>query len=195
MPPIARNVRILNTEVLSDNWYTLRKIAYEYSKHDGTLETQTREAYETGDGATILLYNKEQKTVILTRQFRLPSFINGNSEGTLIEACAGILNNEDAENCIKREVEEETGYRVADVKKIFDAYMSPATVTEILHFFIAPYTKAMKVSKGGGLSEEHENIEVLEMDFDKAMSMVEQGEIKDGKTILLLQYAKLHNII
>ena len=189
------NIKILNTEILSDNWYILKKITYEYSKKDGTKLTQTREAYDRGNGATILLYNKEQKTVILTRQFRLPTFINGNTSGMLIEACAGLLDKDNAEDCIRRETEEETGYKITEVRKIFEAYMSPGSVTEILYFFIAEYAKEMKVTDGGGLEHEEENIEVLEIDIDKAMKMVETGEIKDGKTIMLLQYIKLNNIV
>lgn len=189
------NIKILGTEILSDNWYVLRKITYEYSKKDGTKLTQSREAYDRGNGATILLYNKTQKTVILTKQFRLPTFINGNETGMLIEACAGLLDKDNPEDCIRRETEEETGYKITDVKKIFEAYMSPGSVTEILYFFIAEYSKEMKVTDGGGVEHEEENIEVLELAFDKAMEMIENGAIKDGKTIMLLQYIKLNNIL
>nr|WP_121274080.1 GDP-mannose pyrophosphatase NudK [Pedobacter schmidteae] len=188
-------INILDTEILSDNWYTLRKITYEYLKKDGSLQTQSREAYDRGNGATILLYNVEQKTVILTRQFRLPTFINGNETGMLIEACAGLLDKDNPEDCIKRETEEETGYKVTAVKKIFEAYMSPGSVTEILYFFIAEYSKTMKVSDGGGLAHEEENIEVLEIGIEQAIKMMETGEIKDGKTIMLLQYLQLHQIL
>ncbi len=189
------NIKILDTKVLSDNWYVLRKITYEYTKKDGTKLTQSREAYDRGNGATILLYNKEQKTVILTRQFRLPTFVNGNENGMLIEACAGLLDKDNAEDCIKRETEEETGYKITDVRKIFEAYMSPGSVTEILYFFIAEYSKEMKVNDGGGLEHEEENIEVLELGIEKVMKMIESGEIKDGKTIMLLQYIKLNKIL
>jgi len=189
------NIKILDTKILSDNWYVLRKITYEYSKKDGTKHTQSREAYDRGNGATILLYNKTQKTVILTRQFRLPTFVNGNETGMLIEACAGLLDKDNAEDCIRRETEEETGYKITDVKKIFEAYMSPGSVTEILYFFIAEYSKEMKVNDGGGVEAEEENIEVLELNFDKAVKMIESGEIKDGKTIMLLQYIKLNSIL
>ena len=192
---MIENVKILNTEVLSDNWYTLRKLTYEYRKKDGTTLTQTREAYDRGNGATILLYNREQHTVILTRQFRLPTFVNGNPDGMLIEACAGLLDKDNPEDCIRRETEEETGYKLNDVRKIFEAYMSPGSVTEILYFFIAEYTKSMKVNEGGGVDHEEENIEVLELPIQKAMQMIENGEIKDGKTIMLLQYGRLHNIL
>ncbi len=189
------NIKILKSEILSDNWYVLRKITYEYSKKDGTRLTQSREAYDRGNGAVILLYNKEQKSVILTRQFRLPTFVNGNSSGMLIEACAGLLDTDHPEDCIKRETEEETGYKITEVEKIFEAYMSPGSVTEILYFFIAEYSKGMKVAEGGGVEHEEENIEVLEMNIDNAMKMIATGEIKDGKTIMLLQHIKLHNIL
>ncbi|MEI6088312.1 MAG: GDP-mannose pyrophosphatase NudK [Bacteroidota bacterium] len=192
---MIENIKILETKILSDNWYVLRKITYEYSKKDGTKLTQSREAYDRGNGATILLYNKEQKTVILTRQFRLPTFVNGNETGMLIEACAGLLDKDNAEDCIRRETEEETGYKITDVRKIFEAYMSPGSVTEILYFFIAEYKKEMKVTDGGGVEQEEENIEVLELNISEAMKMIENGEIKDGKTIMLLQYIKLKNIL
>lgn len=192
---MIKEIKILETEILSDNWYTLRKITYEYSKKNGSKVTQSREAYDRGNGATILLYNKKQKTVILTKQFRLPTFVNGNTSGMLIEACAGLLDKDNAEDCIRRETEEETGYKVTDVRKIFEAYMSPGSVTEILHFFIAEYSKDMKVTEGGGLEHEEENIEVMEILIDEAMNMITHGEIKDGKTIMLLQYIRLYDIL
>jgi GDP-mannose pyrophosphatase NudK len=189
------DIKITSTEILSNNWYTLRKITYEYSKKDGSRLTQSREAYDRGNGATILLYNKEQQTVILTRQFRLPTFVNGNETGMLIEACAGLLDKDNPEDCIRRETEEETGYKITDVKKVFEAYMSPGSVTEILYFFIAEYHKHMKVTDGGGAEQEEENIEVLELGFNTAMAMINSGEIKDGKTIMLLQYLKLNQVL
>jgi GDP-mannose pyrophosphatase NudK len=192
---MINNVKILKTDILSDNWYVLKKVTYEYIKRDGTKLTQAREAYDRGNGATILLYNLKQKTVILTKQFRLPTFINGNDSGMLIEACAGLLDKDNAEDCIKRETEEETGYKVTDVRKIFEAYMSPGSVTEILYFFIAEYSKDMKVAEGGGVEHEEENIEVIETGIEQAMVMIETGEIKDAKTIMLLQYIKLHKIL
>lgn len=192
---MIKDIIITNTEILSNNWYTLKKVTYQYTKKDGTLLTQSREAYDRGNGATILLYNKEQQTVILTRQFRVPTYINGNTSGMLIEACAGLLDKDNPEECIRRETEEETGYKIKAVRKIFEAYMSPGSVTEMLHFFIAEYTASMKVNEGGGVEQEEENIEVLEMDFNMAMTMIETGEIKDGKTIMLLQYLKLQAIL
>ncbi len=190
-----KNIKILKTEVLSDNWYTLRKITFEYKKKNGEVITQSREAYDRGNGATILLYNQEKKSVILTRQFRLPTYTNGNESGMMIETCAGLLDQENAEDCIRRETEEETGYFLKDVKKVFEAYMSPGSVTEILYFFIAAYSKDMKVSEGGGVDHEEENIEVLEIPFDQALEMVSNGEIKDAKTIMLIQYLRLHGIL
>lgn len=187
-------IRNLKTEVLSDNWYTLRKVTFEYLKNNGTWEVQHREAYDRGNGATILLYNKENRTVILTRQFRMPTYLNGNDSGMLIESCAGLLDKDDAERCIKRETEEETGYRISSVEKVFEAYMSPGSVTEIIHFFIAEYTKSMKIGKGGGTDDEQEEIEVLELKIDQAIQMVESGEIRDGKTIMLLQHLQLKGV-
>lgn len=192
---MIQDIRIVDTNVLSDNWYVLRKITYEYRKKDGSLHTQSREAYDRGNGAAILLYNPDQKTVILTRQFRLPTYVNGNTSGMLIEACAGLLDRDNPEDCIRRETEEETGYRVHNVQKVFEAYMSPGSVTEILHFFIAAYSPHMKITSGGGVDGEEENIEVLELPIDKAMEMIESGEIRDGKTILLLQYIRLKKIL
>lgn len=188
-------INITKTEVLSDNWYVLRKITYEFMQSDGSVQVHSREAYDRGNGATILLYHKEQGTVILTRQFRLPTYVNGNPDGMMIEACAGLLDQDNAEDCIRRETEEETGYKITEVQKVFEAYMSPGSVTEILYFFIAAYSKSMKVSDGGGVEHEQENIEVLEIPFSKAMEMVQTGEIKDAKTIMLLQYIKLHGIL
>jgi GDP-mannose pyrophosphatase NudK len=187
-------VKNLSTEILSNNWYTLKKITYDFLSN-GQWKTLNREAYDRGNGAVILLYNKELQTVILTRQFRLPTYINGNADGMLIEACAGLLDKDNAEDCIKRETEEETGYKITHVQKILEAYMSPGSVTEILYFFIAEYSKEMKVTDGGGLEHEQENIEVLELKFDEAMRMIATGEIKDGKTIMLLQHIKLHGIL
>jgi GDP-mannose pyrophosphatase NudK len=187
------NVKILEEVILSDNWYTLKKIKFDHRRQDGTWETKTREAYDRGNGAVILLYNKEQKTVILTKQFRLPTFINGNPTGMLIEACAGLLDADQPDVAIKRETEEETGYKIKEVTKIFESYMSPGSVTEILYFFVAEYSKDEKVNDGGGL--EDEDIEVLELPFEKAMDMIRTGEIKDGKTIMLLYHANIYKLI
>lgn len=189
------NIKLLNDEILSNNWYKLRKVTYEFRKKDGSWQTQSREAYDRGNGATILLYNKDQGTVILTRQFRLPTFINGNPDGMLIESCAGLLDKDNPEDCIRRETEEETGYQIKEVRKVFEAYMSPGSVTEILYFFVANYSSNMKVNEGGGIEHEQEDIEVLEIPMQKAIQMMESGEIKDAKTIMLLQYAQLHRLV
>ena len=190
-----KKVRNLKTEILSDNWYTLRKVTVEYLKKDGSWESQDREAYDRGNGATILLYNREKRTVILTRQFRMPTYVNGNETGMLIESCAGLLDQEQPADCIRRETQEETGYEITAIQKIFEAYMSPGSVTEILYFFIAEYKDGMKVGKGGGVEEEQEEIEVLELKIEEAVRMMEVGEIKDGKTIMLIQYILLKNIL
>jgi nudix-type nucleoside diphosphatase (YffH/AdpP family) len=188
------DIKILETKILSDNWYILKKITYEINQN-GSTQVQNREAYDRGNGATILLYNKEKKTVILTRQFRMPTFINGNETGYLIEACAGLLDTDNPEDCIRRETEEETGFKISHVEKIFEAYMSPGSVTEILYFFVAEYTKEMKVHDGGGLEEESEHIEVMELPFADALAMIKTGEIMDAKTIMLLQHAALNGLI
>lgn len=187
--------QIKKTEVLSDNWYTLSKVTVDYQKKDGNWDTQYREVYDRGNGAAILLYDTRKATVILTKQFRLPTYLNGNKTGILIEACAGVLDDENPEACIIRETEEETGYRIHEVRKVFEAYMSPGAVTEILHFFVGEYDPSMKVSCGGGLDTEHEEIDIIEIPFEQAYLMIETGEIKDAKTIMLLQYAKINQII
>ncbi|MEM9672929.1 MAG: GDP-mannose pyrophosphatase NudK [Cyclobacteriaceae bacterium] len=192
---MQNRVKIVKTETLSDNWYLLKKITYDYRRKNQSWQTQVREVYNRGNGATILLYNQEKRTVILTRQFRLPTFVNGNETGLLIEACAGLLDNDNPEDCIRKETEEETGYKISSVQKVFEAYMSPGSVTEILYFYIAAYTDTMKIHEGGGVADEQEEIEVLEMAFDQALRMIETGEIKDGKTIMLLQYMQIHKIL
>ncbi|MBK9924788.1 MAG: NUDIX domain-containing protein [Anaerolineales bacterium] len=187
-------IQIKNVEVLSNDWYILKKTTFEYLRNDGSWQTQSRETYDRGNGAVILLYNSERKTVILTRQFRFPTFVNGLADGMLIEACAGLLEENSAEDAIKKESEEETGYHVDNVRKIFEAYMSPGSVTEKLHFFVAEYSPEKKLSTGGGDISDGEDIEVLEITLHKALQMIETGEIIDGKTIMLLQYAKLHGL-
>lgn len=184
-------VKNLKEELLSDNWYWLKKVTYQYQKEDGEWETQVREVYDRGNGAAVLLYNTEDQSVVLTRQFRMPTFYNGNTDGMMVEACAGILEENDPEKTILKEIEEETGYRVPALEKVFESYMSPGSVTEILHFYLAAYTKEMKVNEGGGVADETENIEVLEMPFQQAMRWIKEGKIKDAKTIMLLQHAAL----
>ncbi|WP_194549978.1 GDP-mannose pyrophosphatase NudK [Zobellia nedashkovskayae] len=188
-------IKNIKKEVLSDNWYTLNKYVYEYQKEDGSWETQQREAYDRGNGAAILLYNQKKGSVVLTKQFRMPTYINGNPSGMMIEVCAGLLDGDNPEDCIRKEVEEETGYKIENVKKVFESYMSPGSVTEILHFFVGAYEEKMKIGDGGGAEDETENIEVLEYPFDVAMDMITSGEIKDAKTILLLQYAAVHKLL
>jgi GDP-mannose pyrophosphatase NudK len=190
-----KRVTIISDELLSDNWYRLRKIVFDYTKKDGTVERQSREAYDRGNGAVILLYNRGSRKVILTRQFRMPTYVNGNPDGMLIEACAGLLDEDAPEDGIRRETEEETGFKVTHVRKVFEAYMSPGSVTEILHFFVAEYEPEMKVHAGGGIAQEQEEIDVLEIDYDRAMEMMENGIIRDAKTIMLLQYLSLKNIL
>ena len=188
-------VKILENKVLSDQFYVLRRFTFERWELNGQRVTQVREVYDRGNGAAILLYNRKAGTVILTRQFRMPTFVNGNPTGMLIECCAGLLDRDNAEEAIRRETAEETGYKIGVVEKVMEAYMSPGSVTEILYLFIAEYSKEMKVSGGGGLQEESEDIEVLEILYSKAWEMVRTGEIKDGKTILLLQYAELNRLM
>ena len=187
-------ITIVKREVLSDNWYVLNKITFDYAKTNGEIQRQEREAYDRGNGSTILLYNREQGTVVLTRQFRMPTYLNGNESGMMIEACAGLLEEDNAEDCIRKETEEETGYKIKEVKKVFEAHMSPGSVTEILYFFVAEYEKDMKVNEGGGTDEE-EDIQVLEIPFEQALKQIETGEINDAKTIMLLQYAQINKLL
>lgn len=188
------DIKIIKKEILSDNWYVLNKVTFDYTSSNGEVQRQEREAYDRGNGSTILLYNKVQGTVVLTRQFRMPTYLNGNETGMMIEACAGLLEEDNAEDCIRKETEEETGYKIKEVRKIFESYMSPGSVTEILHFFVAEYEKDMKVNDGGGTDEE-EDIQVLEIPFESALAQIATGEIKDAKTIMLLQYAKIHGLL
>ena len=189
------NVKNIKTQILSDNWYTLNNISFDYRLRSGEWVKQSRESYDRGNGATILLLNKQNGSVILIRQFRMPTYVNGNSSGLMIETCAGLLDGNDPVTCIIKETEEETGYRIKNVKKVFELYMSPGAVTEIIHFFIAEYDEKMKVSEGGGLKSEHEDIDILEIDFNEALNMIRSGEIKDAKSIILLQYAQLNNLL
>lgn len=185
-------VKIHSIDVLSDNWYILRKATFDYLRNNGEWQTQTREVYDRGNGATILLYNLEQQTVILTRQFRFPAFTNGLESGLLIEAAAGLLDQASPEERIRMEAEEETGYQVKTIQKVFEAYMSPGSVTEKLYFYVAEYTPKDKLTEGGGIASEGEDIEVLELPFAQALKMMATGEIQDAKTMMLLQYAALH---
>jgi GDP-mannose pyrophosphatase NudK len=188
-------IKVTETKLLSDNWYILNKVTFDYQKKDGKVESHIREVYDRGNGAAILLYNSSKKTVVLTRQFRLPTYLNGNKNGMMIEVCAGLLDQDNAEQAVIRETEEETGYRLNKVQKVIETYMSPGSVTEILYLFVGEYDETMKVNDGGGLDAEQENIEVLEYTFEEAYNMIESGEITDAKTIMLLQHAKIKNLI
>lgn len=184
------DVEILNTSILSDDWYTLKKFTIRQRDKADKWSIHSREVYDRGNGATILLYNKSSRTVVLTEQFRLPTYVNGNPSGMLIETCAGLLDDDHPDEAILRETEEETGFKITRVEKLFEAYMSPGSVTEILHFYAAEYSSEMKVAQGGGTGD-GEQINVLELDFEDAYSMIGDGRIKDGKTIMLLQYARI----
>ncbi|HGY2834460.1 TPA: GDP-mannose pyrophosphatase [Morganella morganii] len=181
-------VRIIDTITLSDNWYILKKYVVDYLRRDGTCQRLEREVYDRGNGAVILLYNRQKNSVILIRQFRLPVYVNGH-DGFLIEAAAGLLEEQDPVSRIKAEAE--TGFRITDVEKVFEAFMSPGSVTEKLYFFIAEYQDNNRQSDGGGLPEEGEDVEVLEMPFPEALTAIRNGEIIDGKTIMLLQHLAL----
>lgn len=190
-----KRLKNIKSKLLSNNYYILKKLTFDYKKSNGHWVTQSREVYNRGDGAGILLYNKEKQTVILTKQFRMPTYMNGNKDGLLVEITAGMLDLDNPVDCIIRETEEEVGYRVKDVKKIYEAYTSPGVMTEKMHFFIAEYNQAMKVSNGGGLESEHEDIEVLEIPFINAVNMLNNGEIHDMRTIVLLQYAQINKLL
>ena|ERR1051326_4375846 len=189
--PIHTLLSMESEAVLAHDWGVLKKTTFSYQGRYGTWKTQTRGTYDRGNGATILLYNRERKTVLLTRQFRFPAYVNGHN-GWLIEACAGLLDRETPEEAIRRETQEELGYRIAAPKKLFEVFMSPGSVTERLAFFMAPYEAACQLTPGGGVEEEE--IEVLEVPFEDTVAMIDSGEIVDGKTIMLLLYARLHQV-
>jgi len=190
MKPRA-DLRVIDEAVLADDWYLLKKTTFERRRRDGSWQRLSRETYDRGNGATILLYDRPRRTVLLTRQFRFPAYVNGCPDGLLIEACAGLLDNDEAEHCIRREAEEELGVRVTAPRKLFAAYMSPGSVTEKLHFFAAEYAPEDRIGEGGGLRHEGEDIEVIERTLDDALAMIADGTIEDGKTIMLLHYAAL----
>ncbi|PJI97652.1 nudix-type nucleoside diphosphatase (YffH/AdpP family) [Acidovorax sp. 69] len=191
LPASTEQVKLLAVDVLSDHWYTLRKVTFELRRRDGQWQTLSREAYDRGNGAALLLFDPQRRTVVLTRQFRLPAFLNGSASGMLVEACAGLLDGDDPETCIRREAEEETGYRVRQPRKVFEAYMSPGSVTEKLHFFVAEYAPHDRIQSGGGLAHEGEDIEVIEMPLAQALAGIGSGAIQDGKTVMLLQHVAL----
>ena len=184
---MSHRVRIRAVTVLSDDWYLLKKTTFDFRRSDGSWQTLNRETYDRGNGAAVLLVNRQRRTVLLTRQFRYPAFVNGLSDGMLLEACAGLLDSEDPEETIRREVEEETGLRIGPPKKLFELYMSPGSVTEKLFFYLAEYDHADRVSSGGGDHNEGEDIEIVELTFDQAFAMMNAGEIQDAKTLILLQ--------
>lgn len=185
-------VRNISKVLLSDNWYTLNKIVFEYEMPNGEWVEQFRESYDRGNGAAVMLYNRQKQTVVLVSQFRMPTYLNGNDTGIMIEACAGLLDGDDPETCVIKEAEEESGFRVHKVEKIYEAYMSPGAVTEILHLYIAEYQDSDRVGEGGGLDHENEDITVMEVPYAQALEMISNGEIKDAKTIMLLQYLEMH---
>ena len=191
---MVKSVNVKSTEVLSDNFFTLKEVYFEVEKDNGSKQEQKREVYHTANGVTVLLYNREKKTVLLTRQLRIASHLNKNATGLLIEACAGIQEDESATESAFREIEEETGFRVSKAKKVFELYSSPGSNTEMLHYFVAEYADKQKVSEGGGLEEEEEDIEVIEMPFKEALIKIGSGEIKDAKTVILLFYAQVNNL-
>ena len=189
-------IRIRDVRVLSDDWYLLKKTTFDFRRSNGSWQTLSRETYDRGNGAVVLLVNSATRTLILTRQFRYPAFVNGLRDGMLLEACAGLLDSEDAEATIRREVEEETGFRIGPPRKLFELYMSPGSVTEKLFFFIAEYNHSERVSSGGGHQNEGEDIEIVELGFDEAFSMIDRGEILDAKTVILLQQlARTSNLV
>jgi GDP-mannose pyrophosphatase NudK len=192
--PTSNGVRIIEERVLSDDWYLLKKTTFDYRRKDGQWQRQSRETYDRGNGAVLLLFNVERDSVVLIRQFRFPAFVNGCSDGLLIEACAGLLDGEDPHSCIRREAQEETGFVIRAARKIFEVYMSPGSVTEKLHFFVAEYEPGDRIMAGGGDAVEGEDIEVIEMSLTDAMQKISTGAIQDGKTILLLQYAALNGL-
>ncbi|OPF64020.1 NUDIX domain-containing protein [Hydrogenophaga sp. H7] len=189
--PANERVRIVEQRVLADDWFVLKKTTFDYRHSNGRWQRLQRETYDRGDGAALLLFNRARGTVVLIRQFRFPAYANGLADGMLVEACAGLLDNEAPEVAIRREVEEETGFAVRMPRKVFEAFMSPGSVTERLHFFVAEYEPGDRVSQGGGDASEGEDIEVLELPLERALAMIGTGEIQDGKTIMLLQHAAL----
>jgi len=190
---MSLKINVIKDKILSENYFVLRNITYELTRSNGEVILHKREVYDRGNGATILLYNRDKKSVLLIRQFRVATWVNGNEDGRLIESCAGLLDDDEPEVCIRKEAIEETGYQVGGVRKVFELYMSPGGVTELVHFFIAEYGDAQRVNNGGGV--EDEDIEVLEFPFSQALEMVASGEIRDGKAVILLQYLKLSGLM
>ena len=183
---MSLNINVIKNKILSENYFVLRNITYDLTQRDGQVVQHKREVYDRGNGATVLLYNSQKQSVVLVRQFRIATWVNGNADGMLIETCAGLLDDDEPEDCIRKEAIEETGYQVKNVRKVFQLYMSPGGVTEIVHFFIAEYDDSLRENAGGGV--EDEAIDVLELPFSQALEMIRRGEICDGKPVILLQY-------
>ncbi|MBF4603320.1 NUDIX domain-containing protein [Curtobacterium sp. VKM Ac-2884] len=188
------DVVVRDVEVVSDGWHVLRRTTLDVRRRDGRWDRQQRETYDRGNGATVLPYDAERGTVLLTRQFRWPAYVNGHPDGMLIEAAAGLLDEDDPETAVRREAAEELGIRLGDLVRVGDVFMSPGSVTERVHFYVGAYTPADRVEAGGGVEDEGEDIEVLELALDEALAMVEDGRIADGKTIMLLQWVALRSV-
>lgn len=190
---MSLNINIIKDKILSENWFLLRNMTYELTRSDGSVVRHRREVYDRGNGATILLYNRHKQTVVLVRQFRIATWINGNEDGMLIETCAGLLESDEPEECVRKEAIEETGFEVGEVRKLFELFMSPGGVTELIYFFIAEYNDTQRANDGGGVDDE--DIEVLELPYHRALEMMANGEIRDGKAVILLQYLQTSGLM
>ena len=190
---MSLKISVIKDKILSENYFVLRNITYDLTRQNGEVIRHKREVYDRGNGATILLYNREKQSVVLIRQFRVAIWVNGNENGMLIETCAGLLDDDEPEVCIRKEAVEETGYQVGEVRKVFELYMSPGGVTDVVHFFVAEYSDTQRANNGGGV--EDEDIEVLELPFEQALAMVASGEIRDGKAVILLQYLQTSGLM
>ncbi len=190
---MSLNINVIKDKILSENWFLLRNMTYELTRSDGSVVRHRREVYDRGNGATILLYNRHKQTVVLVRQFRIATWINGNEDGMLIETCAGLLDSDEPEECVRKEAIEETGFEVGEVRKLFELFMSPGGVTELIHFFIAEYNDTQRANDGGGVDDE--DIEVLELPYHRALEMMANGEIRDGKAVILLQYLQTSGLM
>lgn len=190
---MSLNINIIKDKILSENWFVLRNMTYELTRSDGSVVRHRREVYDRGNGATILLYNRHKQTVVLVRQFRIATWINGNEDGMLIETCAGLLDSDEPEECVRKEAIEETGFEVGEVRKLFELFMSPGGVTELIYFFIAEYDDTQRANDGGGVDDE--DIEVLELPYHRALEMMANGEIRDGKAVILLQYLQTSGLM
>ena len=190
---MSLNINIIKDKILSENWFLLRNMTYELTRSDGSVVRHRREVYDRGNGATILLYNRHKQTVVLVRQFRIATWINGNEDGMLIETCAGLLDSDEPEECVRKEAIEETGFEVGEVRKLFELFMSPGGVTELIYFFIAEYNDTQRANDGGGVDDE--DIEVLELPYHRALEMMANGEIRDGNAVILLQYLQTSGLM